>query len=323
MTNFKKIICKINKNHTGQRLDQALTGLSKNLSRSQIKILLDNGNIKKSNKEFYDASYKVKYGEKFYMNIPLAHEDKFKSQKIPLDIIFEDEDIIVVNKKVGMVMHPAPGNKENTLVNALLHHTKNKLSGFGLTNRPGIVHRIDKDTSGLVVVAKNDYSHLSLSKQFKEHTINRKYHALVWGLPKKNKITGYIGRHKIKRNRMTLNNNQVGRYSETHIKIIKYFNLCSLIECKLLTGRTHQIRVHLSSINNPLVGDKVYGKNKINKFLKNQKNINKSLILKNFSRQALHAGLLGFIHPKTKKYNEFIADLPKDFSYLLDYLTKY
>ena len=321
MSDYKIITCEINKNATGQRLDQVLTKHISNLSRSQIKILLTNGNIKKSNKQFYDASYKVKIGEVYKVKVPLKDKDsRFQSQNIPIDIVFEDHDIIVLNKQAGMVVHPAPGNYDNTLVNALLHHTKNKLSKYGETNRPGIVHRIDKETSGLLVIAKNNFSHEKLSVQFTNHSIKRKYKALVWGLPTKMNIKGLIGRHKINRKKMAIVSKN-GKFSETNILLLKKFKTCSLIECELKTGRTHQIRVHLEYINNNIVGDKVYGKKKINK--KNDSKLIEKLLLSNFNRQALHAYFLGFNHPRSNKYIEFTSVFPPDFDELLKHLSKY
>ena len=323
MLEKKNIICKISKKESGKRLDIALTSLSKNLSRSQIKLLLVKGKIKKSNIQFDDASYKVKEGEKFEIINPDQKElSKFIAKNIPINIIYEDRDIIVINKQPGLVTHPAPGNDNNTLVNALLFYTKNKLSKIGESNRPGIVHRLDKDTSGLLVVAKNNYAHEELSIQFKKHTIKRKYFSLVWGLPKKKFINGFIGRHRVNRKKMSMVNKNNGKYSETHIKILKNLEICSLIECELKTGRTHQIRVHLNSIGNSVVGDKIYGnKKKLTK--KNDSNYYKFLILNNAYRQALHAYFIGFNHPVTKKYIEFKSDLPQDFSNLLNYLSKY
>lgn len=321
---MKIIICKINKKESGKRLDLALTNLTSNLSRSQIKLLLVNGNIKKSNTEFRSASYKVKFGEKYEICISDRKEySKFLPQDIPIEIIYEDIDIIIINKHSGIVTHPAPGNNDNTLVNALLYHTNNKLSKIGETSRPGIVHRLDKETSGLIVIAKNNFAHSELSKQFKDHTIKRKYYSLVWGIPEKKLIKGFIGRHKINRKKMSLVDSRHGKYSETQIKIIKNFQICSLIECQLKTGRTHQVRVHLDSIGHSLVGDKVYGKNKINKFRKEKNNSPRFLLLKNFHRQALHAYFLGFIHPTSKKYVEFKSKLPADFLDLLNNISKY
>ena len=174
-----------------------------------------------------------------------------------------------------------------------------------------------------MVIAKNNQTHFNLAQQFKDHSISRKYKAIVWGIPNKKIIEGFIERHKVNRKKMSLNQNQRGKYSRTHIQILKTYEIASLIECKLETGRTHQVRVHMTSINCPLIGDKVYGKNKLNQFSKNQKTFNKFLMLKNFSRQALHAFHLGFIHPKTQKYVEFNKNQPKDMQDMLDLMLKY
>ena len=193
-------------------------------SRSHIKILIENGNVKKNNKIINEPSYLVKEGEIFEVSLIYNRPKKYDPEDIKLEIIYEDEDLLVINKKAGMVTHPAPGNENGTLVNALLYYTKNKLSKINNNSRPGIVHRLDKDTSGLMVVAKNDYTHLSLSEQFKLHTITRKYQALVWGIPNNQLIEGYIERHKINRKKMNLNKNGKGKYSKTEIilkKIIK------------------------------------------------------------------------------------------------------
>ena len=314
---------KINKSQNKKRLDQALTNLLNKYSRSQIKILLLNKNVKKSNKIITDASYKVVEGEDYTISIPYINSSNFKAEDIPLDIVFEDNDIIVVNKPHDMVTHPAPGNSEKTLVNALLHYTNNNLSTIGQNNRPGIVHRLDKNTSGLIVIAKNNLSHSYLSDQFRSHTIKRKYYALVWGVPNNQTIKGYISRNKVNRKKMMLNKNNNGKYSETEIKLKNNYNICSLIECKLKTGKTHQVRLHLTSIGSPIVGDQLYGKNKIGKYGKDKKYFNRFLLLKNFDRQALHAYKLGFIHPNTKKYIEFQSKLPDDMLKLLEYILKY
>ena len=316
----RKII--INKEQNLFRLDQALAKLS-NFTRSQIKILLANGNIKKNDEISKDASYRVKEGEEYFLNLVVNQEEKFHAENIPLDIIFEDEDLIIINKHSGMVTHPAPGNNTGTLVNALLNHTKYKLSTINESNRPGIVHRLDKETSGLIVVAKNNESHFNLANQFKNHSISRKYKAIVWGIPKNQNIEGYIERHKINRKKMSLNNKQKGKYSNTQIQLLQTFNIASLIECTLQTGRTHQVRLHMTSINSPLIGDKIYGKSKINQFGKNKETFNKFLILKNFSRQALHAYHIGFKHPQTNNYLEFNNKLPEDMKNLLDLIVKY
>ena len=314
---------RINKAQNHRRLDQALTKLLNKFSRSQVKILLQNNNIEIAGEIISDASYKVKEGEEYKINIPNIQETSYQPEHISINIEHEDEDIIVVNKNAGMVVHPAPGNQTGTLVNALIKHTNNKLSSINENNRPGIVHRLDKDTSGLIVIAKNNFSHLELSKQFKCHSITRKYNAIVWGTPKNQEIEGYIKRHKINRKKMSLNKKNNGKFSKTIIFLKKNFSICSVIECLLKTGRTHQVRLHMTSINSPIVGDKLYGKNKINKFGKNKENFNKFILLKNFQRQALHASFLGFVHPRSKKYIEFKSEIPQDMKKLLDLLVKY
>jgi len=313
---------KINKEQNLLRLDQALSKILDNLTRSQIKILINNKNVKKNNENNLEASDKVKEGEIYTVYIPKIKKTSYEAEDIKISIIYEDNDIIVVNKNAGMVTHPAPGNQNGTLVQALLNHTKNNLSNINL-NRPGIVHRLDKDTSGLIVVAKNDIAHNGLADQFKLHSISRKYKAIVWGTPKNQTISGYVIRNKINRKKMSLNQNKIGKYSETILTLEKNFGICSLVECILKTGRTHQVRLHSTSINSPIVGDKLYGKNKINQFSKNRDMFNKFLILKNFQRQALHAYYLDFIHPINKKHLKFECDLPEDMRDLLGILAKY
>ena len=314
---------KINKDQNFKRLDQALTKLLDKFTRSQVKILLQNQNVKKGEKIISEASYKVKEGEEYIIVIPNTQQTTYQPENIPLNIKYEDEDIIVINKVAGMVTHPATGNQSSTLVHALLNHTNNQLSSINENNRPGIVHRLDKDTSGLIVIAKNNFAHLKLSNQFKDHSISRKYIAIVWGTPQNQKIEGYIERHKINRKKMSLNQNKKGKFSKTIMVLKKNFSICSVVECELKTGRTHQVRLHMSSINSPLVGDKLYGRSKINKFAKNKETFNKFLILKNFERQALHAYHLGFFHPSSHNYIEFESDLPEDMKNLLDLLVKY
>ena len=270
MKRFYSHKIKINKDQNFKRLDQALTKLLDKYSRSQVKILLQNQNVKKQGKIISDASYKVKEGEEYIISIPHIQQTTYQPENIPLNIEYEDEDIIIVNKVAGMITHPATGNQSGTLVHALLNHTNNQLSSINENNRPGIVHRLDKDTSGLIVIAKNNFAHLKLSSQFKDHSISRKYQAIVWGTPQNQKIKGYIVRHKINRKKMSLNQNKKGKFSETIIAHKKNFGICSVVECELKTGRTHQVRLHMSSINSPLVGDKLYGRNKINKFAKNK-----------------------------------------------------
>ena len=292
-------------------------------SRTQIKTLILNGNVSLDEKEIKDPSYITKENENYFINIILKQETKHSAENIDLNIIFEDEDLIVINKPPNLVMHPAPGNESGTLVNALMHYTNNQLSNLDDNSRPGIVHRLDKDTSGILVVAKNNNVHINLAEQFKEHTISRRYKAIVWGTPDNQSIEGYIERNKKNRKKMSLNNKGFGKYSKTDIKLEKTFGIASLVDCHLHTGRTHQIRLHLTSKNSPIIGDKIYGKSKINQFGKDKNTFNKFMILKNFERQALHAYHLGFDHPTSKKRMDFDIEIPEDFKNLIELLLKY
>ena len=292
-------------------------------SRTQIKTLILNGNVSLDEKEIRDPSYITKENENYFINIILKQETKHSAENIGLNIIFEDEDLIVINKPPNLVMHPAPGNESGTLVNALMHYTNNQLSNLDDNSRPGIVHRLDKDTSGILVVAKNNNVHINLAEQFKEHTISRRYKAIVWGTPDNQSIEGYIERNRKNRKKMSLNNKGFGKYSKTDIKLEKTFGIASLVDCHLHTGRTHQIRLHLTSKNSPIIGDKIYGKSKINQFGKDKNTFNKFMILKNFERQALHAYHLGFDHPTSKKRMDFDIEIPEDFKNLIELLLKY
>lgn len=286
---------------SGIRIDAYLAGSLKELSRSYIQKLVDNGSIKVNNKEV-KSNYKIKAGDIIDVDIPQPVELQVEPQDIKLDIVYEDDDVIVINKPQGMVVHPAVGNYSGTLVNALLKHCRN-LSGINGVMRPGIVHRIDKDTSGILLVAKNDVAHRSLAKQIKEHTVNRRYIALVEGVIKveKGTIEGSIGRHPVDRKKMDVVAG--GKHAITHFNVIERFKSFTLIEAKLETGRTHQIRVHMAHIKHPVVGDPVYG-------VRNQK-----FSLKG---QALHAAVIGFLHPRTGDYMEFKAPLPDYFKKLID-----
>ena len=292
-------------------------------SRTQIKTLILNGNVSLDEKEIKDPSYITKENENYSINIILKQETRHSAENIDLNIIFEDEDLIVINKPPNLVMHPAPGNESGTLVNALMHYTNNQLSNLDDNSRPGIVHRLDKDTSGILVVAKNNNVHINLAEQFKEHTISRRYKAIVWGTPDNQSIEGYIERNRKNRKKMSLNNKGFGKYSKTDIKLEKTFGIASLVDCHLHTGRTHQIRLHLTSKNSPIIGDKIYGKSKINQFGKDKNTFNKFMILKNFERQALHAYHLGFDHPTSKKRMNFDIEIPEDFKNLIELLLKY
>ena len=308
------------------RLDKFLTENLKNLSRSQIKKIIVSKNIKINKKQIIASSEKIKENDLIEVNMPEIRTNYIKPKKINLDIIYEDEDIIVINKNSGLIVHPGAGNKDETLVNGLLYLYKNNLSNLNGEFRPGIVHRIDKDTSGIIVVAKNNHAHALLSEQFSKHTISRKYVALVWGVirPLNGKISTLISRSKKNRQLMSVSD-RLGKKAVTNYKTIKTFSSkeipkISLVECILETGRTHQIRVHLEYKGNPLVGDKKYGKKKT-KFKKINKKFNE--ILSSFSRQALHAKSLGFIHPTKKKFVNFDSRLPNDFRKMLDFLDNF
>ncbi|WP_297435003.1 RluA family pseudouridine synthase [uncultured Clostridium sp.] len=287
----------------GVRADKYLSEVLNDLSRSFIKGLFDDGSVIVNDKT-EKAKLKLKEGDKILISIPEVEILKVEAEDIPLEIIYEDSDIIVVNKPKGMVVHPAIGHFNGTLVNALLHHCKD-LSGINGVARPGIVHRIDKDTSGILVVAKNDNAHNDLARQFKEHTIKREYVAIVEGRMGKEEgtIDAPLARHA--KDRMKYAVVRGGKNAITHYKTLEVYNSCSLIKCNLETGRTHQIRVHLAFISHPLLGDTVYG-------LKRQKLVS--------TGQALHAKKLGFIHPATKKYIEFNSELPE---YVKDLIKKF
>ena len=288
------------------RLDKACSEIFSDYSRSQIKQLLDGGNITVNGKT-EKAKYKVKSGDVIRLEEPETKTLELRPENIPLDIVYEDDDVIVINKPQGMVVHPAPGHDEHTLVNALLYHCP--LSTINGTFRPGIVHRIDKDTSGLLMVAKNDAAHNSLAQQLAEHSITRKYVAIVWDNLKENDgiVDAPIGRHPKDRKKQSVMYDDTGKRAVTHWKVLERFGSFTLVECQLETGRTHQIRVHMAYIKHPLLGDSVYGPAKSAAGAK---------------RQMLHAKTLGFVHPSTGKYMEFDSQLPEDFSEVLNKLRK-
>ena len=323
MNDFYNLKISINKQLSSQRLDKVLVTSLNSYSRTQIKNLILNGNVLKDNAEIKDPSYITKENENYDISIFFVQKKDHQPEDINLNIVYEDESLIVINKPPNLVMHPAPGNESGTLVNALMYYTKNKLSNLDNNSRPGIVHRLDKDTSGIVVIAKNNSAHINLAEQFKDHSISRRYKAIVWGTPDSQMIEGYIERNKKNRKKMSLNNKGYGRYSKTIIKLEKSYGIASIVDCELHTGRTHQIRLHLTSKSCPIVGDKIYGRSKINQFGKDKNNINKFMILKNFERQALHAYHLGFEHPISKKRMNFDVELPEDFRNLIDLIVKY
>jgi len=309
----------------GYRVDKFLQTQLKDLSRTRIQNLISDGQVKLNNIIIFNSSKKVKEEDQVKINFPPSKETPIKPNKIPLDILYDDDDIIVINKSPGVVVHPGAGNYEKTIVNGLLFRYKNNLSSIGGKLRPGIVHRIDKDTSGVIVVAKNDNAHVKLSQQFSDHTIHRIYEALVWGSlkPQNGKIREKISR-SIKNRQLMAVRKEKGKMAITNYKTLKIFqnlNLpkISLIECQLETGRTHQIRVHMNFKGNPILGDKSYGKSK-KKFKKIDPDIEKKI--NNFNRQALHAKSLSFVHPRTKKEIFFEARSPKDFDTLIKSLKK-
>jgi len=309
----------------GMRLDKFLQSQFIKLSRTRLQRFVKEGFVKLNNETIYETSKKIKYNDKIEVKIPPPKETFIKPNKMQLDILYEDDDIIVINKAPGVVVHPGAGNYEKTIVNGLLFKYKDKLSTIGGIQRPGIVHRIDKDTSGIIVVAKNDSAHINLSKQFSKHTIKRSYEALVWGVlkPRKGKIVEKISR-SIKNRQLMAVRKDKGKNAITNyntLKIFQNYNLpkISFIECNLETGRTHQIRVHMNFKGNPILGDKSYGKTK-KKYKKIDQSIEKKI--NSFARQALHAKSLAFIHPKTGREISFKANKPKDFESLIKSLEK-
>ena len=309
----------------GERIDKFLQFKLKNLSRTKLQDLIHGNEVQLNNVSINMPSKKIKEKDAINVNFPPPKETHIKPNKISLDILYDDKDIIIINKHPGIVVHPGAGNYENTIVNALLFKYKNNLSNVGGKLRPGIVHRIDKDTSGVIVVAKNDNAHFYLSQQFSNHTIKRVYEALVWGSlkPQNGKINEKISRSIRNRQLMSVRKEK-GKSAITNYKTLKIFQnnnvpKISLLECQLETGRTHQIRVHMNFKGNPILGDKSYGKVK-KKFKNIDPNLEKKII--NFNRQALHAKSLSFIHPSTKKEIFFEAKRPKDFEDLIKSLKK-
>ncbi len=289
------------------RLDSYISKALNDVSRSYVQKLIEKGNVEVNNHIILSKKFKINIYDEIQIKIPEPEKLNLEPEDIKISIIYEDEDILIVNKPQGMVVHPAPGHYSGTLVNALLYHSKNLSSINGII-RPGIVHRIDKDTSGLLMVAKNNNAHNFLSAQLKDHSINRIYYALVHGNIKADSATidTLIGRHPVNRfKRAALENN--GKRAVTHFKVLERFSRYNLLELKLETGRTHQIRVHMSYLGHPLVGDPLYGVKKENFKLKGQ---------------MLHAKILGFVHPTKGEYIEFNSELPDYFNSLLDKLRR-
>ncbi len=299
------------------RLDKALAEAS-GLSRARVQALIAEGLVDVDGKRALGASNKVTAGAPFRITVPAAAEAEARPQNIALDIAYEDTELIVVNKRAGMVVHPAAGNPDGTLVNALLHHCRGQLSGIGGVARPGIVHRIDKDTSGLLVVAKTDAAHEGLAAQFAAHSVHRRYLALTGGTPKpaEGTIDARIGRSDANRKKMAVlpKNSSRGKHAITHYTVIDRLGPAALIECRLETGRTHQVRVHCASIGHALLGDQLYGSA--------PKPLKPLLNRLGFARQALHAAELGFLHPIRGQFVSFSAPLPGDMQELIDELGR-
>jgi 23S rRNA pseudouridine1911/1915/1917 synthase len=296
----------------GWRLDRTLATLVPTLSRERLKALISSGSVTRGDVAVRDPATKVKAGDSYVVSVPDPKPAHNEAQDIPLVIAFEDEHLIVVDKPAGLVVHPACGNLDGTLVNALLHHCRGSLSGIGGVERPGIVHRIDKDTSGLMVAAKTDRAHAGLAAQFAKHSIDRRYNAIVSGRPRpiKGTVDAPLGRSSSNRKKMAVV--QGGKRAVTHYNTIETLNGATLIECRLETGRTHQVRVHMASIGHSLLGDPVYGHPS-----KEQRKLLDSL---GFERQALHAAHLGFIHPVTSVALAFDSRIPADMQELFSRL---
>ena len=312
-------IVTVDERASGERLDRALAGALPALTRSRVKALIEGRRVALAGGgTIEEPSRKVKTGERFVVDIPEPEPAQPQPQARELDILHEDADLLVLNKPAGLVVHPAPGNPDNTLVNALLAHCGESLSGIGGVRRPGIVHRLDKDTSGVMVVAKNDATHHALSRLFAAHDLTRIYRAVVWGAPKAKEgtIEAAIGRHPVDRKRMTIRRTG-GRHAVTDYWLEQRFGpalspWASLMGARLHTGRTHQVRVHLAHIGCPIVGDPTYGRT-----TGRIRNVDLARSLKGFGRQALHAAILEFRHPGTGREMRFATDLPQDMRLLL------
>ena len=293
-------------NDGGERIDRYLADNFEDKSRSYLQKLIKDGQVKVNGKPV-KSNYRLVFDDRVEIYMPEVKEPDIEPENIPLDILYEDKDVLLVNKPKQMVVHPAPGHYSGTLVNAIMYHCGNELSGINGVMRPGIVHRIDMDTTGSLVICKNDVSHQSLSEQLKEHSINRIYEAIVHGNLKEDEgtVNAPIGRHPTDRKKMSIHAKN-GREAVTHYKVLERFGNYTHIQCKLETGRTHQIRVHMSSIGHPLVGDVVYGPAKCP--------------FSNLQGQTLHAKTLGFIHPSTGEYLEVNAPLPDYFVSLINKL---
>lgn len=315
-------ILSVSSEHVHSRLDKFLSLSLPDISRSRIQALVKEGNVTLNGKSITDSSYRVKQDESYHITIPPAVPTTLSATEIALDIYYEDDDLLVINKAAGMTVHPGAGNPNDTMVNALLAHCGGNLSGVGGVQRPGIVHRLDKDTSGLLVVAKNDAAHQSLSGQIASRSLKRVYLAVVWGVmvPSSGSITTNIGRSIRNRKKMAVMRTG-GKVATTHYttKEIFYHQLASLVECRLETGRTHQIRVHMTHKGHSLIGDQSYGSNRK---LPGTVDKDAAYYVQHFPRQALHSHQIAFTHPVTGEWKAFTAPLPEDMEKLVEVLRQ-
>jgi 23S rRNA pseudouridine1911/1915/1917 synthase len=314
MGGIQTIDVRLEPTHAGWRLDRALAATVPSLSRERLKALIRSGAVEAGGKAVRDPATKVRGEEALRVTVPEPTQAHNQPQDIPLTIVFEDEHLLVLDKPVGLVVHPAAGNLDGTLVNALLHHCGGSLSGIGGVARPGIVHRIDKDTSGLLVVAKTDVAHEGLAKQFAAHSIDRRYLAIVNGAPNaaKGTVDAPLARSATNRKKIAIVEGNRGKRAVTHWRRLNVLTDAALLECSLETGRTHQVRVHMASIGHPLIGDPVYGRS--------EKTHGKILKELRFHRQALHAAELGFTHPVNKNRLSFSSPMPPDMQELFNAL---
>jgi 23S rRNA pseudouridine1911/1915/1917 synthase len=302
----------------GERLDRLLAARLGEMSRTRLKHLVEAGRVTLDGATIKDPSLRVKPGQTFVLSLPAPVADRPQPQEMALVIIYEDPHLLVIDKPAGLVVHPAPGNPDRTLVNALLAHCGESLAGIGGVRRPGIVHRLDKDTSGLMVVAKNELAHLRLTADFAARRVNRAYHAVVWGVPqpREGEIAGRIGRSPRNRKKMAVLRDG-GKPAVTRYKVLRAFkDVAALVECRLATGRTHQIRVHMTERGHPLVGDPAYGNPRSLARLRRLPAAPREAVAA-FPRQALHAVLIGFRHPATGEYMQFSSELPLDVKALI------
>jgi len=314
MGGIQTIDVRLDAAHAGWRLDRALAAAVPTLSRERMKALIKSGAVVSGGTEIRDPALKVQGEEALRIAVPEPRPAHNEPQNIPLNIVFEDDHLLVIDKPAGLVVHPAAGNFDGTLVNALLHHCTGKLSGIGGVARPGIVHRIDKDTSGLLVVAKTDVAHEGLAKQFAAHSIGRRYLAIVNGVPKASHgtVDAALARSSANRKKIAIVESGRGKRAITHWKRLEILEDAALVECRLETGRTHQVRVHMASIGHPLIGDPVYGRS--------GRTHGKILKELQFQRQALHAAALEFVHPATKRRRSFSSPMPPDMQELFNAL---